>query len=204
MHSVHQTIIIIIIIISGSTLVRTLVASHWKFRNPVKTHGRTPLDERSAHRKGFYPHRTTQQTNIHALSGIRNRDPSNQEAADLRLRPRGHQDRTSDYTMSNYRILINNEWETIWKEGAVAKFKVLSWNMDSSVSIGSGYGLDDRAIEVRSPAEAKEFVFYPMCPTGSGAHPASCTMGTGVLSSGLKCGQGVTLTTHPSKAEVEN
>jgi hypothetical protein len=27
----------------------------------------------------------------------------------------------------------------------------------SSVSIVSGYGLDDRAIEVRSPAEAKEF-----------------------------------------------
>jgi hypothetical protein len=32
----------------------------------------------------------TQQTNIHALSGIRIRDPSNQAAADLRLRPRGH------------------------------------------------------------------------------------------------------------------
>jgi hypothetical protein len=29
----------------------------------------------------------TQKTNIHALSGIRNRDPSNQAAADLRLRP---------------------------------------------------------------------------------------------------------------------
>jgi hypothetical protein len=28
----------------------------------------------------------------------------------------------------------------------------------SSVSIVSGYGLDDRAIEVRSPAEAKGFV----------------------------------------------
>jgi hypothetical protein len=29
----------------------------------------------------------------------------------------------------------------------------------SSVSVVSGYGLDDRAIEVRSPAEAK--VFFP-------------------------------------------
>jgi hypothetical protein len=29
--------------------------------------------------------------------------------------------------------------------------------LGSSVSILSGYGLDDRAIEVRSPAEAKEF-----------------------------------------------
>jgi hypothetical protein len=42
----------------------------------------------------------------------------------------------------------------------------------SSGSIVSGYGLDDRAIEVRSPAE-------PKVQTGSGAHPASCTMGIG-------------------------
>jgi hypothetical protein len=40
------SLIIIIIIISGSTdLVRTLTVSHWRFRNLVKTHGRTPLDE---------------------------------------------------------------------------------------------------------------------------------------------------------------
>ena len=32
----------------------------------------------------------TQQTNLHALSGIRNCSLSNQEAADLRLRPDGH------------------------------------------------------------------------------------------------------------------
>jgi hypothetical protein len=35
----------------------------------------------------------TQETNIHSLSDIRTRDPSNQAAADLRLRPRGHWDR---------------------------------------------------------------------------------------------------------------
>jgi hypothetical protein len=35
----------------------------------------------------------TQETNIHAPSGIRTRDPSNQAAADLRRRPRGHWDR---------------------------------------------------------------------------------------------------------------
>jgi hypothetical protein len=34
----------------------------------------------------------------------------------------------------------------------------------SSVSIVSGYGLDDRAIEVRSPAEAKGFLLYPLRP----------------------------------------
>jgi hypothetical protein len=35
----------------------------------------------------------TQETNIHASSGIQTRNPSNQVAADLRLRPRGHWDR---------------------------------------------------------------------------------------------------------------
>jgi hypothetical protein len=48
------------------------------------------------------------------------------------------------------------------------------WN-----SIVSDYGLDDRAIGVRSPAEAKDFSSSICAQTGSGAHPASCTMGTG-------------------------
>jgi hypothetical protein len=49
----------------------------------------------------------------------------------------------------------------------------------SSVSIVSGYGQDDRAIGVRSPAGAKDFSCSLCAQTGSGAHPASCTMGTG-------------------------
>jgi hypothetical protein len=49
----------------------------------------------------------------------------------------------------------------------------------SSVSIVSDYGLDDRAIEVQSPAEAKDFSSNLCVQTGSEAHPASCTMGTG-------------------------
>jgi hypothetical protein len=49
----------------------------------------------------------------------------------------------------------------------------------SSVSIVSGYGLDDRAIEIRASAEAKDFSSILCVQTGSGAHPASCTMGTG-------------------------
>jgi hypothetical protein len=49
----------------------------------------------------------------------------------------------------------------------------------SSVSIVSGYGLDDRAIEVRSPAEARGFFTILCVQTGSEAHPATCTMGTG-------------------------
>jgi hypothetical protein len=47
-----------------------------------------------------------------------------------------------------------------------------------SVSIVSGYGLDDRAIEVRSPAKAKGFTCSLCVKTRSGAHPASCTKDT--------------------------
>jgi hypothetical protein len=69
--------------------------------------------------------------------------------------------------------------------------------VDSSVSIVSDYGLDDRAIEVRSPAEAKDFSCSLCVQTGCGSHPTSCTMGTGAVSPGVKRGRGVTLTTHP-------
>jgi hypothetical protein len=49
----------------------------------------------------------------------------------------------------------------------------------SSVSIVSDYGLDDRVIGVRSSVGAKDFSSILCVQTGSGAHPASCTMGTG-------------------------
>jgi hypothetical protein len=66
----------------------------------------------------------------------------------------------------------------------------------SSVSIVSDYGLDDRTIGVRSPTGAEEFSSNLCVQTGSGAHPASCTMGTGGPFPGAKRGRGVTLTTH--------
>jgi hypothetical protein len=59
----------------------------------------------------------------------------------------------------------------------------------SSVSIVSGYGLDDRAIEVRSPAEARDFSLTSVSIPALGP--------TGVLSPWVKRGRGVTLTTHP-------
>jgi hypothetical protein len=49
----------------------------------------------------------------------------------------------------------------------------------SSGSIVSDYGLDDRAIGVRSPARANDFSSILCVQNGSGAHPASCPMGTG-------------------------
>jgi hypothetical protein len=65
----------------------------------------------------------------------------------------------------------------------------------SSVGIVSDYRLDERAIGVRSSAEAKD-IFSSLCvQTGSGAHPASCTMGTGGPFPGVKRGRGVRLTT---------
>jgi hypothetical protein len=73
-----------------------------------------------------------------------------------------------------------------------------------SANTASGYGLDDRAIEVRSLAEVKDFSSSLCVQASSGAHPASCTMGTGVLSPGVKCCRGVTLTTHPHLVPVVN
>jgi hypothetical protein len=68
----------------------------------------------------------------------------------------------------------------------------------SSGSIVSDYGLDDRAIGVRSPAGVEDFSSSLCVQTGSGAHPASCTVGTGgPFPGGKKRGRGVTLTTHP-------
>jgi hypothetical protein len=43
----------------------------------------------------------------------------------------------------------------------------------------SDYGLDDRAIGVRSPAGAEDFSYSLFVQTGSETHPASCTMGIG-------------------------
>jgi hypothetical protein len=60
----------------------------------------------------------------------------------------------------------------------------------SSGSIVSDYGLDDRAIGVRSQAGAKDFSSSLFVQTGSGAHRASCTMGTGGHFPGAKARPG--------------
>jgi hypothetical protein len=43
----------------------------------------------------------------------------------------------------------------------------------------SGYELDDRVIEVRFPTREEDFSSSLCVQTGSGAHPASCIVGTG-------------------------
>jgi hypothetical protein len=75
----------------------------------------------------------------------------------------------------------------------------------SSGSIVSDYGLDDRAIGVRSPAGAKDFSSSLFVQTVSGAHPASCPMGTGGPFSGGKARPGRDADhSPPSSAEVVN
>jgi hypothetical protein len=75
----------------------------------------------------------------------------------------------------------------------------------SSVSIVSGYGLHDRAIQFRYPAETRDFSSNLWVQTGSVAHPASCTMGTGSSFPGGKARPGRD-TDHspPSSAEVND
>jgi hypothetical protein len=69
----------------------------------------------------------------------------------------------------------------------------------------SDCGLDDRAIEVRSLTGAEDFSCSPCVQTGSGAHPASYSMGTGGSFPGGKARPGHDADhSPPSSAEVKN
>jgi hypothetical protein len=77
------------VIISGSTvLVRTLAASHRKFRILFKTLGRTPLDKSDqpvAKVCTYIGLHSTETQNIHAWSRIRTRDFNKQAAKTFAL-----------------------------------------------------------------------------------------------------------------------
>jgi len=68
--------------------------------------GRTPLYEWSARRTDLYltTHNYSQQTKVHAPSGIQTHNLSRRAASDLRLRPGGHWDRPHIY---HYYFKIN-------------------------------------------------------------------------------------------------
>jgi hypothetical protein len=73
---------------------------------------------------------------------------------------------------------------------------------NTGVSIVPSYGLGDGGW---IPGRCKSFSSNFYVQTGPGAHPASCPMGTEVLSPGINYGQGVMLNTPPpSSAEVVN
>jgi hypothetical protein len=140
---------------------------YWGFVITHKwTRGKTPLDKWSARRKGLYLH-TTQHinTNIHALGGIRTRDPSNQEAADVRLRPRGHWARRGD-VLHQTNLFIYSEINCItnitWRWGNLVQCMTTDWTTG-----------------IRSPTEAKDFSSSLCVQTSSEAHLASYPVGTG-------------------------
>ena len=61
---------------------------------------------------------------------------------------------------------------------------------------GSSVGIATELWAGRSGTESRWGRDFPPVQTGPGAHPASCTMGTGSFP-GVKCGRDVLLTTHP-------
>jgi hypothetical protein len=62
----------------------------------------------------------------------------------------------------------------------------LEGSRDSSVGIALGYGLDDRGSRVRFLAGAGNFSLHHRVQKGSGAHPASYSMGNWSSFPGVK------------------
>jgi hypothetical protein len=85
------------------------------------------------------------------------------------------------------------------------KVPIATGSRVSSGSTVSDYGLEDVAIGVRPPAGAEDFSSIVCVQAGSGAHPASCTMGTGGPFPGSTARPGRDADhSPPSSAEVVN
>jgi hypothetical protein len=91
----------------GRLIFRVFMIIHFTHN----TLGRTPLDEWSARRRDPLPDKTqySQETEIHALGGIRTHNPSKQAAVDPLHRPRGHWDRQGIVYFTDYLII----WLTV-------------------------------------------------------------------------------------------
>jgi hypothetical protein len=74
---------------------------------------------------------------------------------------------------------------------------------DSSVGIATGYGLDDRGSRFRFPAGAGNFSLHHRVQNGSGAHPASYSVGTRGSFPGVKRPGREADYSHPSSAEAK-
>jgi len=95
------------------------------------------------------------------------------------------------------------EFLTVWYKKCVSKklrwirFSLRIYVFSSQYrGSGSSVGIATELRAGRSGIESRWRWDFPSVPTGPGAHPASCKMGTGSLP-GVKCGRGVLLTTHP-------
>ena len=93
----------------------------------------------------------------------------------------------------NWRTICSRHWLRVTEESChfTVPYTYEECGPGSVVGIETGYGLGGTGIESRWVAK-----FYAPLHTGPGAHPASCTMGTGSFS-GVKSGRGVTLTPQP-------
>jgi hypothetical protein len=99
---------------------------------------------------------------------------------------------------------LRHQYKTsMWKALPVLYFLYFrSMEPGSSVSIVSGYGLDDRS---SIPAEVGDFSCSLCVQTDSGAHPASCPMGIGDPFPGGKEPPGCDADhSPPSTPEVKN
>jgi hypothetical protein len=91
---------------------------------------------------------------------------------------------TSPYTHAGV-----TEWQifsSVYKYKISLIPKLTTGSRDSSVGIVLGYGLDDLGSSVRFPAGAGNFSLHHRVQKGSGAHPASYSMGTRGSFSGSK------------------
>jgi hypothetical protein len=66
-------------------------------------------------------------------------------------------------------MITNHELGQVWQENK---------SCDSSVGIALGYRLDDQGSRVPLSAGTGNFSLHHRFQNGSGAHPASCPMGT--------------------------
>jgi hypothetical protein len=74
-------------------------------------------------------------------------------------------------------ILFSHQLQLLVKLG-LKEVNVFYLSMPEARVAQSDYGLDDQTIEVQSLAEARRFSSNLCVQTGSGAHKASCQMGT--------------------------
>ena len=95
------------------------------------------------------------------------------------------------FTFGTFIIFLYVGLDTRCKVPVLNEMQYAIYGPGSVVGITTGYGLDGPGIESRWGAR-----FSAPVHTGTGAHPASCTMGARSFP-GVKSGRGVTLSLHP-------
>ena len=90
--------------------------------------------------------------------------------------------------------VMNGVWQHSAPHPPMLSITIIYKNIPTSIE--TGYGLDGPGSNPSWGAR-----FSAPVQTGPGAHPASCTMGTGPFS-GVKNGRGVTLTPSPPFSAV--